>query len=470
MNHSTHTPFTSFTSINVSLAAAILSSFSIATVSASVTPSGFTTPESSDAFWSTGGDAGTQVQVGNSSGDGSLLIDGGSTLTSARGFIANTSGVTGSVTITGSGSAWNLATGEFLNVGQDGNGTLLISNGGGLTTEGTSNIGNTAGSIGRATITGTGSYWNSGSIFLGNSGDGAVVVSDGANVTAGGISLGRSSGGVGSLFVTGSGSSVSTDTISNIGFAGSGSLTVANGGSYSTTASKNIIVNRNGAAESGRVNIHVTNNSMVNAAGQFQNNDTVSLFASPTLSGGTYTPITASSFTGTDGGYITWGGDWNISNEFVVNAASASTGVVSGDLSGQRLSYDGGNFVAAFRDDVGSGDFSATSLSVSEINGETVLSAYTVSSTLSESPDYIYLSLLVGASVEEYSIYFREDDQQSWSIAAVENVIYDGEYLSFTISQAGDYAATNSIIPEPSTYALILAFGAFGALIRRKRR
>ncbi|WP_309398522.1 PEP-CTERM sorting domain-containing protein [Cerasicoccus maritimus] len=469
MKHANRSPLTPSKPKELAVIAAILSSFATITAQATVTPTGFTTPDSSDAFWSSGGDAGTQVQVGNNSGDGSLLIEGGSTLTSARGFIANSSGITASVTISGSGSAWNFATGEFLNIGQGGNGTLLISNGGGLSTEGTSNVGNSTGSIGRVTITGASSYWNAGSIFLGNSGDGAVVVSDGANITSGGISLGRSSGGTGSLVVTGSGSSVTTDTISNIGFAGSGSLTVANGGSYSTTANKNIIVNRNGTAESGMVNIHVTNNGMVNATGQFQNNDTVNLFASPTLTAGTYTPITASSFTGTGGVYNTWGGEWNGSNEFVANTVSASTGTVSGDLSSQRLSYDSANFIAAFRSDVGTGDFSATSLNISDIGGETVLNAYTISSTLTESADYIYLSLLVGASVDEYSIYFREDDQESWSIAAAENVVYDGEYLSFTISQAGDYAATGSIIPEPSTYALILSLGVFGALIRRKR-
>ena len=94
------------------------------------------------------------------------------------------------MTVTGPGSSWNNGPGGGLNIGSFGTGTLTIANGGMVinNTAFTANIGNGAGSQGTVTVTGAGSTWsNSSGVNIGISGTGTLTVADGGTVTSGGL-------------------------------------------------------------------------------------------------------------------------------------------------------------------------------------------------------------------------------------------------------------------------------------------
>lgn len=96
------------------------------------------------------------VFIGAGSGSGgSLLIGAGSVFTNSGG--TNLAGAainsTGSATVTGTGSAWDVS--QYMNVGGYGVGTLNIQNGGTVTTS-TGYLGFNAGATGIATVSGAG--------------------------------------------------------------------------------------------------------------------------------------------------------------------------------------------------------------------------------------------------------------------------------------------------------------------------
>ena len=160
--------------------------------------------------------------------------------------------VTSGGTMTGSGTAsalefggnasWNVTSGASLSaaaavtVGEGGTGVLLVNGGASVNGLGTSDsISGAAGSAASVTVDGGGSTWKSaGELIVGNSGGGAVTVSNGASLGASAsgtlpaMALGLSAGGVGSLLVTGTGSAVTLTGQLDVGQSGSGTLTIAN--------------------------------------------------------------------------------------------------------------------------------------------------------------------------------------------------------------------------------------------------
>ena len=96
----------------------------------------------------------TTGYVGKSS-NGTLTVDSGSDLYSSYGYIGYYTGVTGVVTISGTGSTWTCANG--LNVGEQGNGTLNITGGGAVSVNGYSDyVGFLTGSKGVVNVDGAG--------------------------------------------------------------------------------------------------------------------------------------------------------------------------------------------------------------------------------------------------------------------------------------------------------------------------
>ena len=135
----------------------------------------------------------------------------------------------------GAGSTWTL--GDRLTVGDSSSGTLIIQNGG--TVSGTwSELGNAATAAGVVQVTGAGSTWNlSEWLTVGDSGVGTLEVEAGGFVEMldGGLAVGTQASSTGVVSVTDPNSSIACVGSTYIGLFGSGTLSVANGGYYSST-------------------------------------------------------------------------------------------------------------------------------------------------------------------------------------------------------------------------------------------
>jgi fibronectin-binding autotransporter adhesin len=172
--------------------------------------------------------------------NGTLTVDGGY-LYSAAGYIGYESTAAGVVNISGTGSGW---TNRGLYVGDSGSGTLSIIGGGYLRSryygQHYSNIGYAAGSTGVLTVAGTGSTWvNECDLYVGTSGSGTLSIASGGSVSnivcpRYGY-LGYNSGSSGLVAVDGAGSTWNVSMLEclYVGYNGSGMLSITNGGSVS---------------------------------------------------------------------------------------------------------------------------------------------------------------------------------------------------------------------------------------------
>jgi len=189
-----------------------------------------------------------------STGVASFTIQGGATGSSqTSAFIGANSGANGTMTITGTGSAWN-STGAVI-VGLGGMGTLNIQGGGVLTsgpggfesqvpgTSGVSgDIGAQAGSVGTVTIDGACSAWNqTGAIRVGDAATGTVTIQNGGVLSTGsdgslenlsGV-IGVQSTGQGTLTVTGDNSEWQASGNVQVGASGTGTLNIMDSGKVS---------------------------------------------------------------------------------------------------------------------------------------------------------------------------------------------------------------------------------------------
>ena len=170
------------------------------------------------------------MRVGQS-GNGTLTIQNGGTLSSGSdAFIGYNAGVTGAVTVNGAGSSWTSAVGIF--VGWAGIGTLTIGNGGAVSSALEVRIGYDG--SGTATVNGSGSSLTTGSLAVGDSGTGTLTVENGGAVSNTEGHLGVSADSSGTLTVDGAGSSWTNSTDLYVGNAGTGTLTIRNGGVVSS--------------------------------------------------------------------------------------------------------------------------------------------------------------------------------------------------------------------------------------------
>ena len=128
-------------------------------------------------------------------GAGTLTIKDGLAVPSAHGYLGYHTGSTGTATVSGIGTIWNIA--GDLNVGNSGAGTLNIIDGG-VVSNSDSSI--AAGSSSTVTVSGFGSRWNINNIlYIGSySGTGTLNLVGGGEVSVGGgITLDRYSSGLG---------------------------------------------------------------------------------------------------------------------------------------------------------------------------------------------------------------------------------------------------------------------------------
>ncbi|WP_425397359.1 hypothetical protein [Aeoliella sp.] len=179
-----------------------------------------------------GGTLSVTVDAGNLGvgykGQGSLTVSDGIVLSGRYGYLGDRPGSVGEATITG-GSQWNSS--EDLSIGIQGMGTLRVEAGGQVGNwEGS--IGVHSGSTGSATITGADSLWtNGGDLSVGREGSGLLRVEAGGQVSNSKVGyIGYALGSAGEVTVTGPGSQWNNGSHLYVGFEGSGTLTVEDGG------------------------------------------------------------------------------------------------------------------------------------------------------------------------------------------------------------------------------------------------
>lgn len=179
-------------------------------------------------------------RVGNY-GTGVLNILDGGVVSSRNGIIGgNAGGGSGAVTI--NNGDWTVVD-QGLLVGFWSEGTLTIENGGTLTNGAWVQIGSGAGITGAATVTGAGSTWtSSGGVNVGYSGSGTLTIADGGLFSNTGGTIGHYGGSTGSVTVNNGIWTNSGDL--NVGYDGSGTLTIENGG---TVSSASAVIGRDGS-------------------------------------------------------------------------------------------------------------------------------------------------------------------------------------------------------------------------------
>ncbi len=188
--------------------------------------------------------------------------------------------------------------------GDKGNGTLVVSNGGTLNT-GPVTIANQSGSTGNVVVTGNGSTINnSGDITVANEGIGTLGVDNGGTLNTTGVTIGNQPLSNGIVAVDGKGSTInnSGDTTVGFGQAAGASLNVTNGGvvnSKDTTIGAlpdsfgSVVIdgqgsqlNNSGTLDDSSGDLHVSNGGVVTA----DEGTTVGLFGTLTGNGTVTTP------------------------------------------------------------------------------------------------------------------------------------------------------------------------------------
>ncbi|MES0882028.1 autotransporter domain-containing protein [Roseibium sp. SCP14] len=170
--------------------------------------------------------------VGNV-GNGTLTVSNGGAVSNTYGYIGRNSGSVGTAEVSGAGSTW-INSGDLF-VGTDGHGTLTVADGGAVSNAyGT--IGFSSSSVGTANVRGAGSTWtNSINLYVGYSGNGALTVAAGGAVSNLRGFIGRLSSSVGTVEVSGVGSTWTNSDSLTVGHDGDGTLTISDGGAVSNT-------------------------------------------------------------------------------------------------------------------------------------------------------------------------------------------------------------------------------------------
>ena len=359
---------------------------------------------------------------------GTLTIGDGMAVTSYNGYLGFKPGSTGVATVSGPGSTWTL--GGSVNVGHFGTGTLNITNGGQVIGSGSpSYIGSdNAGATGMVNVDGPGSKWAcSGNIYVGNSGTGTLKITNGGTVTTGGVSI----------------------------------------------SAKSLVV------------LSVGDKSALSAGtGSLANSGLLRLRTAPIANPGSYTPITAASWSGS-GTVTALGGKWN-SATHVFTVAAAAIGIagtpVQIDTSvKQRVTISDAtankSVWLGFQGTTPSSNLTVTGAMLTlaqttalqqRVTGSTaVLAGWNFTTSGYTTGDPVALSIEIGPDFSPDTLSIYHYDGSAWSPFSAPDLSYDGTFANFTVTGFSAYAVA-APVPEPLTLS-ILTLG-LAPLLRRRRR
>ncbi|MGV1901326.1 autotransporter domain-containing protein [Agrobacterium sp. 22-3674b3] len=161
--------------------------------------------------------------------NGWLTISNGAVLSGVAGYVGQSSGVTGEVTVTGSQTTWETSGGLY--VGNLGEGTLNVESGAILKSR-SGELGSADGSTGIVTVSGQGSIWEiTEGLQVGYRGVGQLIIEDGGTVIGQNAYVGSGYAGSGTALVTGAGSTWTNSNVLNIGgVTGDAALVIVDGG------------------------------------------------------------------------------------------------------------------------------------------------------------------------------------------------------------------------------------------------
>jgi T5SS/PEP-CTERM-associated repeat protein len=335
------------------------------------------------------------ISIGGRLPISTATVDSGSDVNCFSVFLGETRGCTGELTVDGDGSTWSIL--DRCVVGNHGNGTLNITNGGvmgynsRLTWGPIGSIGESDYSVGKVTVDGAGSKWSIAHLYVGFYGKGTLNITNGGEVSNTypgwdnyiGYNM-SSTGSMGMVTVDGTNSKWTNNSDLYVGYQGKGSLNITGGGAVSNThgyvgvgsslfgtmdmvtvdgtnskwtnsSSLSIVSSYYGKGilnitGGGGVTATVVGNSsksllamdvgngsllnVNNGSGTFSNGGQVRIMAGANATEGiAYTPISAGAWTGT-GTYQAIGGTWD------TTAHTFLASVVQQGLSGTQLTID----------------------------------------------------------------------------------------------------------------------------------
>ncbi len=417
-------------------------------------------------------------------GSGTLTIADGVSVASNSGYLGYRSGSSGTATVTGAGSTWNMGGGTFqVGYSSGSTGTANFLNGGSgyayrLT------VADSAGYTGRLTVDGPGSAFSWGySAYLGTSGNATMMITNGGHVSGGAsaspLYIANNSAGIGKVVVDGAGSTLTVNGNLTVGGSGTGSLSISDGASVNTMV---VYVNSQSLLT---VDVGKGSSLTVSSATGVGSSGTTRLVAGAGAPSGTYTPISAGTISGT---VQALGGVWDPTAHTVTvsDAATALAGRAKTiDLSTtQRLlivdaptaKVVGASFQAASTPT--NLTFSATEISGIELSslqsalaaGQSVLSGWSFSATEGyASGNPVYLSLGIGSGYQLSGLTIWDYVDGTWVQFSASDLAYDGTYASFTTTDLFDFAVTGAA-PVPIPSALLLLGPGLAALAFMRKR
>ncbi|NJL19320.1 MAG: hypothetical protein HC901_03335 [Bdellovibrionaceae bacterium] len=178
---------------------------------------------------------GTLIFGDESAASGTLNITNGGKTTSQNVTMAEAAGSVAAATINGTTSEWSITGG--LIIGNEAGATVTVQNGGLLTTNGTTTtLAAVNTGVGIVNVTGAGSQWSAGTVRIGQLGDGTVNVTNGGTVNASSTTIGNNGGFTSELIVNGTGSLYNnTGNMFVGGNTGTGEVKLSSGGRLSVT-------------------------------------------------------------------------------------------------------------------------------------------------------------------------------------------------------------------------------------------
>ncbi len=184
-------------------------------------------------------------------GRGSLSITGGAVanLGGTETVVGEGAGAAGTISVDGEASRLQLDGSTSLTLGEQGTGSLSLTNGGKVALPPQTTLGDAAGANGTISVDGGGSVLTSdGTTTIGNNGIGSLSITrTGTANLDGPVTVGQNNSAHGSVTVDGANSQLSVDSLT-VGAFGAGTFSVSNGGEATTTSSGIILGQNQGAS------------------------------------------------------------------------------------------------------------------------------------------------------------------------------------------------------------------------------